>query len=54
MPFCPECREEFREGFSICQECNALLVERLEIDEIGIREPEELEIACFLTEENLV
>ena len=53
MPFCPECREEFRAEFSICQECNALLIERLEIDEIGIREPEELEIICSLTEENL-
>ncbi len=26
MPYCPECREEFRDGFTHCQRCQAVLV----------------------------
>lgn len=29
MPYCPVCREEFREGFTRCEECNAELVDEL-------------------------
>ncbi len=29
MPFCPECREEYREGFARCADCGVPLVERL-------------------------
>ncbi len=29
MPFCPQCREEFRAGFSLCSDCGATLVEAL-------------------------
>lgn len=30
MPFCPECRQEFRRGFTRCEECRVDLVESLE------------------------
>ena len=29
MPFCPSCREEFREGFTQCSDCGAALVAEL-------------------------
>ncbi len=29
MPFCPECREEFREGFTRCADCGLALVPSL-------------------------
>jgi hypothetical protein len=29
MPFCPSCREEFREGFTRCSDCGATLVAEL-------------------------
>lgn len=30
MPFCPRCKSEYREGFSICAECQMDLVESLD------------------------
>jgi hypothetical protein len=33
MPFCPECRDEFREGFTVCAECGATLVDTLPPEE---------------------
>lgn len=30
MPFCPQCRSEYREGFETCASCNTLLVAELE------------------------
>jgi hypothetical protein len=29
MPFCPTCRDEFREGFTTCADCGAPLVDAL-------------------------
>lgn len=29
MPYCPTCREEFREGFTTCSDCGAALVAEL-------------------------
>ena len=29
MPFCPQCREEFRPGFSVCSDCGKPLVDEL-------------------------
>jgi hypothetical protein len=33
MPFCPACREEFREGFTQCSDCGAALVPELPPEE---------------------
>ena len=30
MPWCPKCRNEYREGITVCAECKVELVERLE------------------------
>jgi hypothetical protein len=29
MPFCPQCRDEFREGFTTCADCGTTLVDVL-------------------------
>jgi hypothetical protein len=29
VPYCPACREEYREGFTVCADCGAGLVETL-------------------------
>jgi hypothetical protein len=29
VPFCPQCRDEFREGFDVCADCGVALVEEL-------------------------
>lgn len=29
MPYCPKCKNEYREGFSVCAECNVELVDEL-------------------------
>lgn len=29
MPFCPKCRTEYDEGYTVCADCGARLVERL-------------------------
>ena len=29
MPWCPICRNEYREGFEVCADCGAKLVEEL-------------------------
>ena len=35
MPFCPRCREEFREGVSVCPDCGVDLVAELPREEEG-------------------
>lgn len=50
MPFCPKCREEFRENFTVCLECNVALVETLENEADQVAE---LEVACNLTDEQV-
>ncbi len=47
MPWCPRCREEYREGFKVCGECNTELVDRLE-PSAGDREEGEPEEWTFL------
>lgn len=32
MPWCPKCKEEYREGIAVCAECGEVLVEALEED----------------------
>ncbi len=33
MPWCPNCKEEYREGFTVCVDCGAELVEELPTEE---------------------
>ena len=37
MPFCPKCRDEFREWAKICSNCGAVLVDKL--PELSISKP---------------
>lgn len=32
MPYCPKCKDEYREGFTVCKDCNELLVDALPED----------------------
>ena len=48
MPYCPECRSEYREGFTTCKECGVDLVASLPPE----RRPEDehlVELASFQT-----
>jgi hypothetical protein len=38
MPFCPACREEFREGFTQCSDCGAALVAELPSEAVAVEE----------------
>ncbi len=33
MPWCPKCRNEYREGFTVCADCKVPLVETLDTDD---------------------
>lgn len=33
MPWCPKCKTEYREGFSVCAECGSKLVNELPLEE---------------------
>ncbi|MCM1214357.1 MAG: TFIIB-type zinc ribbon-containing protein [Lachnospiraceae bacterium] len=33
MPWCPKCKSEYREGFTVCADCGCALVEEEQIDE---------------------
>ncbi len=48
MPFCPECRGEFRVDIKMCQACDVELVERLEPLLDG---EQELDILCTIYQE---
>lgn len=49
MPWCPECRSEYREGFKNCSECGAALVEELPPESaVENTEGDEGDIAVFL------
>lgn len=43
MPWCPICKNEYREGIKLCAECQVELVEHLEDEEEQNAEPEEQE-----------
>lgn len=34
MPWCPKCKEEYREGIAVCAECGETLVEALEEEDV--------------------
>ena len=38
MPWCPKCKNEYREGFTVCSECNVELVDDLEAVEAEEKE----------------
>ena len=40
MPYCPQCRLEYRPGFTICPDCNKHLVDTLPEEPIPVPEPE--------------
>ncbi|MCT4544821.1 MAG: hypothetical protein N4A63_14900 [Vallitalea sp.] len=31
MPYCPNCKEEYEDGVTICKECNSALVDKLDV-----------------------
>lgn len=33
MPFCPKCKYEYREGFTVCPDCNLKLIKKLHEEE---------------------
>lgn len=47
MPWCPLCREEYREGFTICSDCGVELVE--ELNPINQGSDRECETEAYLT-----
>ncbi len=49
MPYCPECKEEFREEITQCSECNVALVEALE--EEAVVEMDDLARLCTVQQE---
>jgi hypothetical protein len=50
MPFCPECRAEYRKGFDHCPSCDVDLVEEMELPEMLTDE----EVIASMAEEDLV
>ena len=38
MPWCPKCKSEYREGFTVCAECGSKLVEEEPLAESGGRD----------------
>lgn len=55
MPWCPKCKSEYREGFTVCADCGCALVEEDQI-ELTVKK-EELEraaaaVRAFLIQEN--
>lgn len=50
MPWCPKCKSEYREGFTVCSDCGTELVEELTGTE-NVMEEKELEISAVSEEE---
>ena len=50
MPFCPECRAEYRKGFTTCANCDVELVEEMDLPEVM----SDAEIIASMTEEELI
>ena len=50
--FCPICKSEYREGFTLCDECNVKLVEELPEETIP-REEGLIEIAASLQKSDI-
>ena len=49
MPFCPKCRDEFREGVETCPDCKVALVERLPpLPSLPKRPKEETDLLVFV------
>ena len=40
MPWCPECKAEYRENFNTCSECNVALVDQLALDDNQLQNKE--------------
>lgn len=49
MPYCPKCKEEFREEIAVCGECAVALVASLDSEE---NDMEDLEVVCSLSQED--
>jgi uncharacterized Zn finger protein (UPF0148 family) len=47
MPYCPNCRFEYKEGISECPDCGARLVDKLEDKSTGTEEEESAENRKF-------
>lgn len=50
--FCPICRSEYREGFTLCDECNVKLVDELSEEKISQQE-KLIEIATSLQKSDI-
>ena len=48
MPWCPKCKTEYRDGFTVCSDCGTPLVDRLEPEEAA-PQPVETEDLVLLT-----
>ena len=34
MPWCPKCKSEYREGFTVCADCGSTLVDEAQFNEL--------------------
>lgn len=47
MPWCPKCKNEYKEGFTVCADCGLELVESLQDDYIIVSKGPENELKCM-------
>lgn len=54
MPWCPKCKNEYKEGYTVCADCGSALVDSLEEGPVSLYfgEKEELENMCRFMEAN--